>query len=64
MDTRGPDHPTTNDRIAAFQHQIKEMRRDLRDTLTLIDKLRENCLTIEDKLATAEQEYAVLLKSG
>ena len=55
--------PTTNDKLATFQHQIRELRRDLRDTLTLIEKLRENCLTIEDKLVDAEREYAVLLRT-
>ena len=61
MDTRGSKLPTNNERLAAFQTQIREMRRDLKDTLTLITKLRKNCLSIEARLLIAEQEYAVLL---
>jgi hypothetical protein len=43
--------------------QIAEVRRNLRDTLTLIDQLSASCLVLQDDLAKAAGEYAVLLQS-
>jgi hypothetical protein len=43
--------------------QIAELCRDLRDTLTLLNKLSASCLVLPDDLARAERAYAVLLQS-
>jgi hypothetical protein len=40
------------------------MRRDLKDTLQLIEGLRENCTRLETKLAAAEREHALLLQEA
>jgi hypothetical protein len=67
-DLRGPAQPIGRhdndlpDRIAAFQKQIDEMRRDHTDTLRLVELLREQCLAVETKMLAAEQEHARLLK--
>jgi chromosome segregation ATPase len=49
-------------RLAALDRQIKELRRNLDETLDLIERLRANCGNIKAKLADAEREYAALLK--
>jgi hypothetical protein len=52
--------PTTESQ--RFRTHITELRRELRDTLTRIDKLSKQCMTIEDQLGIAEREYAALLE--
>lgn len=49
------DEPNLKVRLAAH---IKDMRRDLKETLELIELLRASCLSIEEKLRIAERHYA------
>jgi hypothetical protein len=40
------------------------MRRDLKDTLDLIEGLRESCTQLATKLAAAEREHSLLLRDA
>jgi hypothetical protein len=57
-----PDGPSIKIRLTALDRQIKELRRNLDETLDLIERLRANCVNIKAKLADAEREYAAPLK--
>jgi predicted nucleic acid-binding Zn-ribbon protein len=57
-----PDSLAIKQRLAAIEQHIKDMRRDVKDTLDLIEGLRENCTRLETKLAAAEREHALLLR--
>jgi hypothetical protein len=48
--------------LAALDQHIKDMTRDLKDTVDLIKGLRENCARLEAKLAAAAREHALLLR--
>jgi hypothetical protein len=63
MYIHGANLHQTNDPAAICRSLITELRRDLGDTLTLIERLSDVCQNIEDKLATVEQEYTALLQS-
>ena len=48
-------------RLAELDLIIKQTQCDLRETLALIDRLREHYLQIQDRLGDAEREHALLL---
>ncbi len=65
MDTPAPPPapagPSLKQRLLALEKHIKDMRRDLRETLELIDQLRESCVTAgEGKLAVIQTPAALL----
>jgi hypothetical protein len=59
-----PDGTALRQRLAALDQHIKDVRRDLKDTLDLIEGLRENCTRLAAKLAAAEREHALLLREA
>jgi hypothetical protein len=63
MYIHGANLHKTNDPVATCRHLISELRRDLGDTLTLIERLADVCQNIEDTLAAVEREYTALLQS-
>jgi uncharacterized protein involved in exopolysaccharide biosynthesis len=56
-----PTGPSIRQRLAALDQHIRDMKRDLKDTLDLIQGLRENCARLEANLAAAAAEHALLL---
>jgi hypothetical protein len=64
MDASGsllPPGTAVNQVVAALAQEIRDLRRDLRDTVELIDRLRATCVTTEAKLAAAERQHAALM---
>lgn len=56
-----PDNPSVQDALAALDQHMKEMRRDLADTVKLIELLRESCIALKGKIDAAEREHARLV---
>ena len=47
--------------FAAPDQQLKELRRDLSETLDLIERLRASCLSLHGKIDAAEREHKRLV---
>ena len=56
-----PNGPAIMSRLAALDLIIKQGRRDLDETLELIERLREQCIDIERRVVDAVREQASLL---
>ena len=48
------------ERIAALEQQTRGLRQDVRESCDLIERLKEHCLISEARLATAENQLALL----
>jgi hypothetical protein len=59
-----PGRPSIKERLTRLERRIKDLQLDLKDTVELIERLRENCLLIKAKLTETEQEYALLVKEA
>jgi hypothetical protein len=52
-----PNGPSARDTLTALDRHIKELRRDLSETLDLIERLRESCVSLHGKIDAAEREH-------
>ena len=52
-----PDGSSARETLAALDRHIKELRRDLADTVDLIERLRASCLSLHRKIDAAEREH-------
>jgi predicted nucleic acid-binding Zn-ribbon protein len=57
----GPDNPSARETLAALDRQIQELRRDLAETLDLIERLRASCVALHGKIDAAEREHERLV---
>ena len=57
----GPDGPTAKETLAALERHIKDLRRDLAETVDLSERLRASCLSLRGKIDAAEREHERLV---
>ena len=50
--------------LSALEQQIRDMRRELDDTLDLIERVRVSCTNIKAKLEATEVQHGLLLKDA
>ena len=53
--------PSAREILAALDRHIKELRRDLSETLDLIERLRASCVSLHGKIDAAEREHERLV---
>ncbi len=53
----GPDGPSAQETLATLERHIKDLRRDLAETVDLIERLRASCLSLRGKIDAAEREH-------
>jgi predicted RNase H-like nuclease (RuvC/YqgF family) len=55
------DGPSAQETLAALERHIKDLRRDLAETVDLIERLRASCLSLRGKIDAAEREHERLV---